>query len=860
MLAAIVALAFGVGIVVPAGAQGSVAARSSVGGARAHVSDYVSTLVGTESKRELSTGNTYPAVARPWGMNFWSPQTGKMGDGWMYTYTADKIVGFKQTHQPSPWINDYGQFCIMPVTVSRSTVSDPAASGAEPGAAGMRADESGAAVWRGAGPAFKERDRASWFSHKSETAKPYLYSVYLADYNVFAEVSAAQRGAMLRFAFPEEKLSYIVVDALDEGSAVSIDREHNRITGYSTKNDGSVPENFKDWFVIESDTPFEYVATVTDSTLAEGSLTAAGEHTYALVGFKTVKGQKVTLRVASSFISVEQAMLNLREVQGKSFEALVAEGRQVWDDVLGRIQVEDLELTGKGAAGGSNGASGLARSGGKKAEAMTGAAGAGAGGSKGSVAGAAGDDLTAAEEAATVDNLRTFYSCLYRATLFPRDLSEINEKGERVHYSPYNGTICSGYLFTDTGFWDTFRSLFPLLNLVYPEMSEKMQEGLVNTYIESGFLPEWASPGHRGCMVGNNSCSVVADAYLTGRRGYDIEKLWEAVVHGTSAVNLTVSSCGRLGWEQYNKLGYIPYNVGINESAARTLEYAYDDWCIYQLGKALGKPSSEIEVYAKRALNYRNLFDSSTGLMRGRNADGTFQSPFNPLKWGDAFTEGNSLQYTWSVFHDPAGLMKLMGGRERFVEKLDSMFTIAPDYDASYYGGIIHEIREMQVMNMGNYAHGNQPVQHMIYLYDWAGEPWKAQFRVRDVMRKLYSAAPDGYCGDEDNGQTSAWYVFSALGFYPVCPGSGQYAIGSPLFRKVSVALPGGKRLEIRAEGNSPAALYIESLKVNAKPWSHNFLNYSDLAAGARIEFRMSTEPNLQRGTAAGDRPYSFSD
>jgi len=816
MLAAIVALAFGAVFAAPTGAQeqGSVAKQTIAAGACAHVSDYVSTLVGTESKRELSTGNTYPAVARPWGMNFWSPQTGKMGDGWMYTYTADKIVGFKQTHQPSPWINDYGQFCIMPVTVSRSTVSGPAASGVR-SEAEMGAGDSVNAGLRGSGLAFKERDRASWFSHKSETAKPYLYSVYLADYDVFAEVSAAQRGAMLRFAFPEEKLSYIVVDALDEGSAVNIDREHNRIIGYSTKNDGGVPENFKDWFVIESDTPFEYVATAKDSTLAEGTLTAAGEHTYALVGFKTVKGQKVTLRVASSFISIEQAMLNLREVEGKSFEALVAEGRQAWDDVLGRIQVEDLELTGKGAAGDPKG---------------------------------------------TVDNLRTFYSCLYRATLFPRDMSEINEKGERVHYSPYNGTICSGYLFTDTGFWDTFRSLFPLLNLVYPEMSERMQEGLVNTYNESGFLPEWASPGHRGCMVGNNSCSVVADAYLTGRRGYDIEKLWEAVVHGASAVNPTVPSCGRLGWEQYDKLGYVPYNIGISESAARTLEYAYDDWCIYQLGKALGKPSGEIEVYARRAMNYRNLFDPSTGLMRGRNADGTFQSPFNPLKWGDAFTEGNSLQYTWSVFHDPVGLMKLMGGRERFVEKLDSMFTVAPDYDASYYGGIIHEIREMQVMNMGNYAHGNQPVQHMIYLYDWAGEPWKAQFHVRDVMRKLYSAAPDGYCGDEDNGQTSAWYVFSALGFYPVCPGSGQYAVGSPLFRKVSVALPGGKKLEIRAEGNSPDAPYIESMKVNAKLWSRNYLNYSDLAAGARMEFRMSAEPNLQRGTGAGDRPYSFSD
>lgn len=731
-------------------------------------SDYVNTLAGSLSKHSFSTGNTYPAVARPWGMNFWTPQTGKMGDGWAYVYTADKICGFKQTHQPSPWINDYGQFAIMPVT---------------------------------SGPLFKENDRASWFSHKTETAKPYYYGVYLADPDVFAEMTSTERAAILRYTFPESDLSYIVVDALDEGSSVSIDRKNSRITGYTTKNDGGVPDNFRNWFVIESDTPFDYVATVTGGKLNEGSAEASADHVYAIVGFKTRRGRQVNLRVASSFVSIGQAYVNLRELGDDSFDETAAKGREAWNAALGRIEVKEGSL----------------------------------------------------------DDIRTFYSCLYRSLLFPRVFSEVDAGGKRIHYSPYDGKVHEGYLFTDTGFWDTFRSLFPLLNLLYPETNSKIQEGLVNVWLESGFLPEWASPGHRGCMVGNNSASVVADAWLSGCRGYDVEELWKAVVHGTSAVHPEVQSTGRLGWEDYNSLGYVPYDSGIRESAARTLEYAYDDWCIYMLGKALGKPENEISVYAERAMNYRNLLDPSTGWMRGRNRDSSFQSPFNPLKWGDAFTEGNSLHYTWSVFHDPAGLMSAMGGRERFVEKLDSIFIIPPHFDESYYGSVIHEIREMQVMNMGNYAHGNQPVQHMIYLYDWAGEPWKAQARVREVMRKFYKSAPDGYCGDEDNGQTSAWYVFSALGFYPVCPGSGQYALGSPLFRKTVLHLPGGHNVEINAPGNSDETPYIGSLLIDSVPYSHNYITLKDFLSAKRLDYEMSSEPDLSRGTGPEDAPYSFS-
>src|ERR1700744_3147990 len=415
----------------------------------------------------------------------------------------------------------------------------------------------------------------------------------------------------------------------------------------------------------------------------------------------------------------------------------------------------------------------------------------------------------------------------------------------------------SGYLFAGTGFWDTFRALYPFLNLVYPSMVKEMQEGLVNDYKEGGWLPEWSSPGYADCMIGNNSASIVAEAYIKGARGYDIETLSQALKHGAN--NTGPNATGRRGVEYYNKLGYVPYDVKINANAARTLEYAYDDFAIYQLGKALGKPASEIDIYKKRSQNYRNLFDPQTGLMRGKNQDGSFETPYNPFKWGDAFTEGNAWHYTWGVFQDINGLVNLMGGREKFVAKLDSVFTLPPTFDDSYYHTVIHEIREMQIANMGQYAHGNQPIQHMIYLYDYAGEPWKTQYWTREVMNKLYKATPDGYCGDEDNGQTSAWYVFSAMGFYPVCPAVDQYVLGAPLFKKLTINLENGKKVVINAQNNSDTNIFINTMSVNGKPYDLNWISHTALNNGAVINYNMVNKPNKQRGTKASDVPYSLS-
>jgi predicted alpha-1,2-mannosidase len=357
--------------------------------------------------------------------------------------------------------------------------------------------------------------------------------------------------------------------------------------------------------------------------------------------------------------------------------------------------------------------------------------------------------------------------------------------------------------------------------------------------------------------VGNNSASVVADAYLKGNRGYDIQTLYAALLHGAN--NAGPEGTGRVGVEYYNRLGYVPYNVGINENAARTLEYAYDDFSIYQLGKALHRPADELKLYASRAMNYKNLFDPEHKLMRGKNQDGSFESPFNPFKWGDAFTEGNSWHYSWGVFHDIQGLIDLMGGRKEFVTMLDSIFVMPPTFDDSYYGFVIHEIREMQIAGMGQYAHGNQPIQHMLYLYGYAGEPWKTQYWVRESMRKLYQATPDGYCGDEDNGQTSAWYVFSALGFYPVCPGTDQYVLGAPLFKKLTLHLDNGKQFVISAPNNSRTNLYVEKAVLNGQVWDKNWIAFSSIQQGGEIQFTMGATPNKARGTEPSDYPYSFS-
>lgn len=730
--------------------------------------EYVNPLMGTQSSYELSNGNTYPIIGLPWGMNYWTPQTGKNGNGWQYTYTSNKIQGFKQTHQPSPWMNDYGQFSILP-TVGK--------------------------------PEIDQEKRASWFSHKSEEVKPYFYKVYLADYDVWTEIAPTERAAIMRFTFPETDEAQVLLDAFDKGSYVKIIPSERKIIGYSTRYARGKMENFKNYFVLQFDKDFTSQNVWNDKEILASNVEIKADHVGALVRFNHLKkGEQVTVKVSSSFISQEQAFINLNEVKDKNFDQVKSEAKEIWNKTLNKIQI-------KGA---------------------------------------------------TTDQAKTFYSCLYRSVLFPQKLYEKDKMGNIQHYSPYNGKVLPGYLFGGTGFWDTFRALYPLLNLVYPSINVEMQKGLISAYQEGGFLPEWSSPGYADIMIGNNSASVVSEAYLKGLRGYDAETLWQALKHGANNEG-PISAVGRKGVEDYNKIGYVPTDTGIDESAARTLEYAYDDYAIYEFGKALKKPEAELQPYKVRAMNYKKLFDPKYNLMRGKKKNGEFQDNFDPFEWGNAFTEGNSWHYTWSVFQDINGLKELMGGKNNFVKMLDSVFVMPPTFNTNYYKEVIHEMREMQIVGMGQYAHGNQPIQHMLYLYNYAGQPWKSQYWVRQVMDKLYKPTPDGYCGDEDNGQTSAWYVFSALGFYPVTPASTQYVLGAPLFKSIKINLENNNSITIDAPKNSDKNIYVDQLKINGKDHSKNWLDHFELLKGAKLKFEMADQPNLKRGIKDSDEPFSMS-
>ncbi|MDG2280913.1 MAG: GH92 family glycosyl hydrolase [Flavicella sp.] len=734
--------------------------------------DYVNPLMGTDSKKDFSNGNTYPAIATPFGMNFWTPMTAEMGNGWTYNYNHNQIRGIKQTHQPSPWLNDYAAFSLMAVTGELK---------------------------------FQEDDRESWFSHKAEFVKPYHYSVYLADYDVIAEIAPTSRAAHFQFTFPKEDNSYIVLDAFFKGSMVKILPKERKIIGYCRNAKTGVPKNFHNYFVVQFDKEFDVTHTWEDNwELKKNNLHSEGEHVGAIIGFKTKKGEKVNVKVASSFISQEQAQLNLsREIGDDSFQTTKEKAKNAWEKELRKIEVESYDIK----------------------------------------------------------HTKTFYSCLYRVLLFPRTFYEFDVNNEMIHYSPYNGKVLPGYMFTDNGFWDTFRAVFPLFNLIYPDQNNKFMEGLVNTYKESGWLPEWASPGHRAVMIGSNSASIISDAFLKGtiKNKETTEILFEAILkNATIEEGRPVRSVGREGLNYYNSIGYVPYDVDIRENTAKTLEYAYADFTIGQMAKKMGEDSLA-NKYFKQSYRYKNVFDKETNLMRGKNKDGSFQTPFNPLKWGDAFTEGNSLHYTWSVFHDFNGLINLMGSKKEFIKQLNSVFDTPPKFDASYYGRIIHEIREMQVVNMGNYAHGNQPIQHMAYLYNYAGKPYITQEKIRLILTKLYKPTPDGYCGDEDNGQTSAWYVFSALGFYPVTPGINQYVIGTPLFKKSTLHLNNGKTFTISSKNNSKNNFYIQSAKLNDKNYKNTFINFEDIQKGGSFKFNLGNTPNKQWGYNYSNAPFSLS-
>jgi predicted alpha-1,2-mannosidase len=728
--------------------------------------DYVNTLQGTNSSFELTRGNTYPTTALPFAMHTWTPQTGKNGDGWKYQFTKTTIRGFQQAHQCSSWTNDYAVYSLMPVTGELQ---------------------------------LNEEKRAAGFRHEDETARPHYYKVKLAN-NITTEMSPTERGAHLRFSFPKGKPAFIVLDGYTGMSSVKIFPKQRRITGFVHNGRGLQP-NFKSYFVLEFDKPITGFGTWENqkNTVLPDSISMEGKGAGAYVSFKA--GETVQVKAASSYISPEQAALNLQRELGafKQLEQTKAAAAEVWNKQLGRIVVEGSSEADKA----------------------------------------------------------TFYSCFFRASLFARQFYEYDEQNQPYYFSPYDGKIYKGYMFTDTGFWDTFRGQFPLNTMLYPTMHGRYMQALLAAKEQCGWLPSWSFPGEAGSMIGNHAISLLADAWVKGIRTFDPKKALEAYYYEATNKGPWGPANGRHGWKEYYQLGYVPY-PDYREATSKTLEYAYDDFCGYNLAKAIGNTFYS-NIFERQLYNYKNVYDPATRFMRGRHKTGDWVANFDPIEWGGPYTEGNAWHWQWSVFHDINGLIQLMGGEQAFTAKLDSVFTEPNTFKVGTYGRPIHEMTEMVMANMGQYAHGNQPIQHMVYLYNYAGQPWKAQWHSRQIMKKLYDATENGYPGDEDQGQTSSWYVLSALGFYSVCPGTDEYVFGSPVFKKITINLENGKQFIIEANDNNDENVYIKSASLNGQPYTKTFIRHADIMNGGKLSLSMSNQPEQQRGISKEDRPYSIS-
>lgn len=728
---------------------------------------YVNTLQGTYSNFGLSYGSTYPTVGLPYAEHFFSAQTGKNGDGWKYQYQADKIRGFQQVHQCSPWMGDYAAFSLMPIEGE------------------LRPNED---------------KRASSFKHQNEYAKPHDYRVKF-DNGITAEMSPVERGALMQFNFTGKGNAYLIFDGYTKFADVKVLPKERKIVGY-VHNGTFISKDFKNYFVIQFNQPIVGYGTWSDkgNIINKTKDTISGNAVGCYLQF--AKGAKVQVKMASSYISPEQADLTFKQelAPQKSIEQTKAAAFKIWNDLLGRVKVE----------------------GGTEAE------------------------------------KETFYSCLFRSNLFSRKFYDINEKGQPYYFSPYDDKVHDGYMYTDNGFWDTFRTQFPLDNILHPEMQGRYMQSLLDAQQQYGFYPIWSNPGMSGVMLGNHAISLLADAWAKGIRNFDSHQALAAYLHEVTNKGPWGGANGREGWKDYFQLGYIPTDE-VHESGAKTLEYAYDDFCAYWLAKTTGDKFYE-DIFARQMFNYKNIYDAKAGFMHGRNRAGEWTPNFDPIEWGGAFTEGNSWQYSWSVFHDMKGLIKLMGGEQAVQTKLDTFFNTNSNFKTGSYHQEIHEMTEMVLAKMGQYAHGNQPCMHVGYIYNYVRQPWKTQARVRSVMDRLYNAGPKGFPGDEDQGAMSSWYVISAMGLYSVTPGIDQYNIGSPVFNKTTIALENGKKFTIIANNNSKTKVYIASATLNGKPYDHNFIYHSDIINGGTLVLNMSDKPNTQRGTRDEDRPFSVSD
>ncbi|EST34513.1 GH92 family glycosyl hydrolase [Streptomyces roseochromogenus] len=748
---------------------------------QAHLSDYALTTRGTNSSGSFSRGNNFPATALPHGFNFWTPVTNASSLSWLYEYARANnddnlptIQAFSASHEPSPWMGDRQTFQVMPSAAAGTPDTGPEA-------------------------------RQLAFRHENETARPYYYGVRFEN-GLKAEMTPTDHAAMLRFTYPGDDAS-VLFDNITEQAGLTLDQENGTVTGFSDVKSGLSTGATRLFVYGEFDKP------VTDggSSGVKGYLRfdAGADHT-------------VTLRLATSLISVDQAKDNLRQEipDGASFETVKSQAQRTWDKLLGKVEVEG----------------------------------------------------------ATPDQLTTLYSSMYRLYLYPN--SGFEKVGDTYQYaSPFSpmqsqdtpthtgAKIVDGKVYVNNGFWDTYRTTWPAYTFLTPSQAGEMADGFVQQYKDGGWTSRWSSPGYADLMTGTSSDVAFADAYVKGVT-FDAKAAYQAALKNATVVP-PMSGVGRKGMTTSPFLGYT--STATTEGLSWAMEGYVNDYGIARMGEALYKKTGdqhykdESEYFLNRARDYVNLFDSKAGFFQGRDGNGKWRldsSKYDPRVWGYDYTETNGWGDAFTVPQDSRGLANLYGGRQGLADKLDAFFstpeTASPEFVGSY-GGVIHEMTEARDVRMGMLGQSNQPAHHIPYMYDAAGEPWKTQAKVREILSRLYAGSEigQGYHGDEDNGEQSGWYLFSALGFYPLVMGSGDYSIGSPLFKKVTVHLENGRDLVVKAPRNSARNVYIQGVTFNGRPWNSTSLPHSLLAKGGVLEFAMGAEPSTW-GTGKDAAPVSI--
>lgn len=698
--------------------------------------DRVNVLQGTESTRMFSRGNTLPITALPFGMAHWTIASDN-STPWMFDLVGRRIEGFRCTHQLSPWLSDYGQASFLPCT------GDP--------------DSHGAPV------------SSSWSPEKARL-HPYSFGLSLARYQAEAEIVPTERCAVLAARFNGAAPSALRIAFPRNDDKIDMDKDARTVRFMSRFNEGGVPKNFATYYVVRTREPWSDIK-VRDAGTDKAILLQFGE------------ARQIAVRIATSFLSFEQAERNLQQELGETpIEELRSRAAEQWGEHFRRVEVE----------GG------------------------------------------------TERQRRIFDSCLYRALLFPRTWHELDEQGEPHHFSAFNGKTAPGLMYADHGYWDVYRAWYPWMSIVFPDRLAEILQAWVNAYTEGGWMPQFPAPGYRACMTGSLIDAVFADAAVKGIRGFDLATAYEGLKKHASGPGDPEKGYGRRGIEDYLRLGYVPADR-VEQSVAETVDAAYGDFCIAQVAKVLGK-TEDVAAFSARSRNWRKLFDSQTGFLRGKYASGAWLEPFDEFAWGSPYVEGSAWQHRWDAPHDLAGLIDVLGGNERAVTALEKMLALPPIFNVGAYEQEIHEMSEMAAVNFGQYAQSNQPVHHLLYIFALAGRSDKTQYWVRRVMRELYSE--EVFPGDEDTGSMAAWFLMGAMGFYPVCPGKAEYVAGSPLFDRITLHLPGGGKTVIEAHNQSDEAVYVGKLFVDGKLNSGPIILHEQIARGVTITFLMQSTPS----------------